>query len=161
MTSVLVAVVLVVTLIVPATLAAQAPKGAAPAAATPGQPPPPAPPPDYEYRPDNRRDPFLDLTNRGTDSRASEPRGQRPEGLAGITVDEVVVRGIVQSRGGFMAMIGAPSGRTYTVRAGDRLMDGSIRTITAQSVVLMQEINDPLSLAKQREVRKRLRPEVK
>jgi Tfp pilus assembly protein PilP len=159
MTSVLVAVVLVATLVVPAAFGAQAPTSAAPAA--PGQPPPPSPPADYEYRPDSRRDPFLSLTNRGTDSRASGQRGQRPDGLGGIAVDEVVVRGIVQSRGGFMAMIGAPSGRTYTVRAGDRLMDGSIRTITAQAVVLMQEVNDPLSLEKQREVRKPLRPEVK
>ena len=58
-------------------------------------------------------------------------------------------------------MIAAPSGRTYSIRPGDRLMDGSVRTITAQSVVLMQEVNDPLSLEKQREVRKYLRGEVK
>lgn len=58
-------------------------------------------------------------------------------------------------------MIGLPSGRSYTVRPGDRLMDGTVRTITAQAVVLMQEVNDPLSLEKQREVRKFLRGEVK
>jgi hypothetical protein len=72
-------------------------------------------------------------------------------------VDEVVVKGIVQSRGGWMAMIGSTSGKTYSIRPGDRLMDGNVRTITPQAVVLMQQVNDPLSLEKQREVRKYLR----
>ena len=40
-------------------------------------------------------------------------------------------------------------------------MDGTVHTITPESVVLMQEVNDPLSLQKQREVRKPLRGEAK
>ena len=68
------------------------------------------------------------------------------KGIDGILVEEVVVKGIVQTRGAWVAMIAAPSGRTYSVRPGDRLMDGNVRTITAQSVVLLQEVNDPLSL---------------
>jgi hypothetical protein len=43
------------------------------------------------------------------------------------------------------------------VRAGDKLADGVIRTVTATMVVISQEVNDPLSLEKQREVRKFLR----
>jgi hypothetical protein len=58
-------------------------------------------------------------------------------------------------------MLGAPTGRTYTVRAGDKLMDGSVRSIDGTSVTLMKEVFDPLSLEKQREVRKYLRGEVK
>ena len=88
-------------------------------------------------------------------------KGARPEGIAGVMVDEVALRGIVQSQGAFVAMISAPNGRTYTVRQGDRLMDGAVRAINGQSVVMMQEVNDPLSLQKQREVRKQLRGEVK
>jgi hypothetical protein len=61
----------------------------------------------------------------------------------------------------WVAMIATPSGRAHTIRPGDRLMDGTVRTITGQAVVLMQEVNDPLSLEKQREVRKYLRGEVK
>lgn len=135
---------------------------AAPSAATgPQQPPPPAPAADYAYNPDNRRDPFVSLVNRGSDGRVTGQTGTRPEGVGGIGVEEVVVRGIVQSRGGWIAMIASPAGRTYTIRAGDRLLDGSVRTINGQAVVLMQEVNDPLSLEKQREVRKFLRAEVK
>ena len=38
-----------------------------------------------------------------------------------------------------------------------RLLDGVIRSVTPQGIVIMQEVNDPLSLVKQREVRKGLR----
>ncbi len=132
-----------------------------PASGVPSQEAPPTPPPSYEYEPGNRRDPFLSLVNRGSDSRPAAARGARPEGLPGILVEEVVVRGILRTKDGWIAMIGLPSGRTHTVRPGDRLMDGTVRTINAQAVVLMQEVNDPLSLEKQREVRKFLRGEVK
>jgi Tfp pilus assembly protein PilP len=120
----------------------------------------PAPAADYEYRPDGRRDPFVSLVNRGTEAR-STPAGARPEGVAGIAVNELVVRGILQSRGGWIAMVATPSGRSYTVRPGDRLFDGTVRAINAQTVILMQDVTDPLSLEKQREVRKPLRGEVK
>ena len=132
-------------------------RGKAPATLPPPpQDPPPSPPPNYEYEAANRRDPFVSLINRGTDV-GPNMRGTRPEGLAGVLVDEVVVRGILQTRDGWIAMIGSPTGRTYSVRPGDRLMDGSVRAITNEAVILMQEVNDPLSLEKQREVRKFLR----
>jgi Tfp pilus assembly protein PilP len=154
----------VVVLLTPSPLFAQAgaKKAAAePATIGPPQPPPPTPPTDYAYAPDSRRDPFVSLFNRGTDARGATAKSTRPEGLAGITVEEVAVRGLLQTRGSWVAMIVSPTGRTYTLRPGDRLMDGSVRTITGQTVVLMQEVNDPLSLEKHREVRKFLRGEVK
>jgi type IV pilus assembly protein PilP len=137
----------------------------APAPTAPAPPPAdagPTPPPNYSYNPEGRRDPFISLMNRGTDARSGVDRGAaRPEGLAGLLVDEVVVRGIVQTPRGYVAMVAAPTGRTYSVRAGDRLMDGSVRAVTAEAVILLQDVNDPLSLEKQREVRKYLRGEVK
>jgi Tfp pilus assembly protein PilP len=120
----------------------------------------PTPPPNYSYASDGRRDPFVSLVSRG-DSRGTPAPKARPDGVEGILVDEVVVRGIVQSRGGWVAMIAAPNGRSYSIRPGDRLMDGNVHAITGQAVVLMKEVNDPLSLEKQREVRKYLRGEVK
>lgn len=144
--------------------------GAQPPAPAPAQPPappaspegPPVPPPNYTYSPDSRRDPFVSLFNRGTtDPRQGAAGAARPEGIAGLTVEEIAVRGIVFSRGAWVAMVGAPNGRTYSIRAGDKLMDGSVRAINATTVILMQEVNDPLSLEKQREVRKYLRGEVK
>jgi Tfp pilus assembly protein PilP len=121
----------------------------------------PTPPSNYAYSPEGRRDPFLSLVNRGFDSRVADSARTRPDGIAGILVDEVVVRGILQSQGNWVAMIGSPSGRTYSIRSGDRLMDGNVKSITPQALVLMKQVNDPLSLEKQREVRKYLRGEVK
>ncbi len=123
---------------------------------------PPTPPPNFSYSPASRRDPFVDLINRGeSESGSGGAPALRPEGVGGVLVDEVVGRGVLHGQGGWVAMVGAPTGRTYTVRAGDRLMDGTIRSIDATSVTLMKQVNDPLSLEKQREVRKYLRGEVK
>ena len=54
-------------------------------------------------------------------------------------------------------MVQAPNNRTYTVRDGDTLMDGQIQSVTAEGLVILQDVNDPLSLVKQREVYRRLR----
>ena len=59
--------------------------------------------------------------------------------------------------GADVALVAGPDGKTYTAHANDRLLDGLIRTVTPQGLVIMQEVNDPLSLVKQREVRKGLR----
>jgi Tfp pilus assembly protein PilP len=153
---------------------AQPPKGAqpapptpAPAPGTPGQAAPaakkpdlPAPPPNFEYAPQGRRDPFLSLVDRGEDKKSNSdanPSAVRADGVPGITTGELVVRGIMQTRGSWVAMVSGANKKVYTVRAGDKLADGVIRSINASSVVILQEVNDPLSLEKQREVRKLLR----
>jgi Tfp pilus assembly protein PilP len=115
----------------------------------------PVPPPNFEYSPEGRRDPFLSLAERGSD--AVNPNIKRGEGAAGMTTSEMTVRGIVQTRGRWVAMVSGPDGKVYTVREGDKLADGVIRAVTATAVVILQEVNDPLSLEKQREVRKFLR----
>ena len=133
--------------------------GAAPppvAPVVPTGPPPPAPPPNYQYEPEGRRDPFMSLFNRGNDARGQQTT-KRAEGVAGLMTGELVVRGIIQTRGTWVAMVAGPDGKVYSVRAGDRIGDGVIRNVTAQAVVILQEVNDPLSLEKQREVRKLLR----
>src|SRR5262249_4418504 len=106
------------------------------------------------YRPEGRRDPFQSLTSNGTVAAATSRKG---EGAAGIAVSDVSVRGVMQSRGTLIAMIMGPDNKTYIVHPGDKLLDGRIRPITPQGLVVVQEVNDPLSLVKQREVRKLLR----
>lgn len=137
---------------------AKAKKGAEPppAKVVPTGPPPPAPPPNYQYEPEGRRDPFASLFNRGTDAKGTQTI-RRAEGVPGLMTNEIVVRGIIQTRGAFVAMVAGPDGKVYSVRAGDRIGDGVIRNVTAQAVVILQNVNDPLSLEKQREVRKLLR----
>ena len=40
---------------------------------------------------------------------------------------------------------------------GEKLLDGSIKSISPQGLIIVQDISDPLSLVKQREIRKSLR----
>jgi type IV pilus assembly protein PilP len=133
----------------------------APAEADQGRPdtvPAPLPPPDnYTYDPAGRRDPFLNLLNTGAEPRSASG----PEGAASLMVAEVSVRGILESRGAHIAMIKGPDNKTYLVHPGDRLLDGTIKSITPQGLVILQQVNDPLSLVKEREVRKMLREDGK
>jgi len=143
----------------PAATAAQG--GPPPPPAAPVQQPaipaptPAAPPENYTYQPEGRRDPFLNIL--GTGVQQAVTGLQRPNGPAGITVDELSVRGIMQSRGRLIATILGPDNKSYVVHAGDKLLDGVIKAVTTQGLVIVQEVNDPLSLVKQREVIKRLR----
>ena len=139
-------------------------KGDAKAAAAEQQPPAkkvdlPVPPPNFEYAAQGRRDPFISLVNRGKDQSTQNgaATAKRADGVPGMLTGELTVRGILQTRGAWVAMVSGPDGKVYTIRAGDRLADGVIRQVNATSVVILQEVNDPLSLEKQREVRKFLR----
>jgi len=128
-----------------------------PAPAPKPAPPPPqsaAAPEAYTYKPDGRRDPFLSLTNVGADTKATSKRN---EGPAGMVVAEIAVKGIMQSKGTYIAMIQGPDKKTYIVHPGDKLLDGTIKTISSTELVVTQEVNDPLSLVKTREIHKPLR----
>jgi Tfp pilus assembly protein PilP len=119
------------------------------------QPPPPTPEPGYAYNPAGRRDPFVSLAGRGDGTGAGMPR---PAGVAGLMIGEVNVKGVLRDRDGFLALLQAPDNKTYTVRVGDKLFDGTVKSINQERVVFSQNVNDPLSLVKQREVPKPVRP---
>lgn len=141
--------------IVSAQAPGSAPQKPQPPPAQPGQTPAAPPPPEtYTYRPEGRRDPFVSLLNRGTEPR---PAGKAAEGIANLTVGEIVLKGVLKSRGTYLAIVQGPNMRTYIVRAKERLVDGVVKEITADSLVIVQDVNDPLSVTKQREVRKTLR----
>lgn len=139
-------------------LSAQAPAPPTPpAGAVAVTPAAPAPPANYAYTAAGRRDPFVALVA-STGVRPGTPTRSAPaDDLAGLTVEELVVRGTLQSRGAWIAMVSGASGKVFTARAGDKLADGTIRAITAESVTLLEQVNDPLSTVRQREVRKFLR----
>lgn len=126
----------------------------------PAQPPTATAPPAVEvpatwsYDPEGRRDPFESLLGRGVDPRS---QANRPGGLAGLLIADVTVRGIVREQTGYMATIRSADGKTYIVRPGDKLFDGSVKSIQPDRVVFSQDVNDPLSLVKQREVPKPVR----
>ena len=117
--------------------------------------PAPDPTPPYSYNPEGRRDPFVSLLSRGSDPGSAS---NRPAGLAGMLIAEVAVKGIIRDRTGFIAMVQGTAPKTFTIRPGDKLMDGTVKAITVDSVVFSEDVNDPLSMVKQKEVRKMVRP---
>jgi Tfp pilus assembly protein PilP len=82
---------------------------------------------------------------------------KKGEGPAGMLVAEISVRGIMQSKGAYVAVVEGSDKKTYIVHAGDHFADGTIKTVMPTGLVIVQDVNDPLSLVKQREVRKLLR----
>jgi hypothetical protein len=79
------------------------------------------------------------------------------DGAEGLALAEVAVRGVLQSRGALVAIVEGPDGKTHLVRARDRLRDGVIKAVIPDGLVVIQDVVDPLSVVKQREVRRLLR----
>jgi Tfp pilus assembly protein PilP len=141
-------------------LRSQAPAAPKPATVvtTPEKPVPALDPQGYDYKPEGRRDPFISLVRRSSEGLGASVARVRPTGVGGVSVEELAMRGVIKGRNGWSAMIRGADNRTYTVKPGDELYDGTVTTVTADSIVMLQIVNDPLTGAKKREVRKLLRP---
>jgi Tfp pilus assembly protein PilP len=137
-------------------VSAQTPSGSRPAAPAAPAVTPALPAAGFTYDPQGRRDPFVSLLQRGTDEESAAPTVRAP-GLAGLGASEVTLKGTLATRGGYVAILQGLDTKTYIVRPGEKLSDGTVRTITPDAVVILQRVKDPLSLDTQREVRKTLR----
>jgi Tfp pilus assembly protein PilP len=138
---------------------AQAPPATAPplaAAPETKAEPPTLEPRGFTYSPEGRRDPFVSLLQRGSDADRSAPAARAP-GLSGLGAAEVTLKGTLASQGGYVAIMKGVDAKTYIVRAGEKLSDGTVRAITPDAVVILQQVSDPLAADTQREVRKTLR----
>ena len=108
----------------------------------------------YVYNPAGRRDPFVSLAKPvRTDETSTRPR--RP-GVEGFMLQEVSLKGVVKNIDGWIAVLEGPDRKGYFVRAGQRMHDGVITSVDAAGLTYRQEITDPLSPAKSREVRRLL-----
>jgi Tfp pilus assembly protein PilP len=106
----------------------------------------------YSYDPAGRRDPFRSLLVRPED----RARGERPPGIAGMSIDDIVVNGVWKVRSGYVAQVRATDNKSYLIRAGDLLYDGEVTRVGPNEVVFRQNINDPQSVKPFREVTKQL-----
>jgi hypothetical protein len=112
-------------------------------------------PGQYQYLPAGRRDPFVSLLVNVTGS--DRPKS-RPPGLAGFLIQELALKGIVKDAIGFIALLQAPDGKTYFPKVGQRFYDGVLVAMDAATLTFRQEVTDPLSPVKTREVKKSLYP---
>jgi hypothetical protein len=118
----------------------------------------------YTYNPQGRRDPFVSLVK---PVGPGGVKGPRPQGLPGFLIQEVALKGVVKTSGGglgpaasagYIAILQGTDGKSYFVNVGQRLFDGVIVGIDASSVSFRQEVTDPLSPVRTRDVRKTLYP---
>jgi hypothetical protein len=110
----------------------------------------------FSYDPGNRRDPFKSLL---AGPERTEIRGPRPEGIPGLLIDEIDLKGIWRTGKGFVAQVVATNQKkTYLLKEGDQLYDGDVVSINNGEVVFKQIVQDPTALKPFREVVKSLNP---
>jgi len=108
------------------------------------------------YDPGSRRDPFRSLLAAAP---RPELRGPRPEGIAGLLIDEIDLKGIFKTSKGFVAQVQAQNEKkSFLLRPGDQVYDGDVLSIDSNEVVFRQIVNDPTVIKPFREVVKKLRP---
>lgn len=110
------------------------------------------------YDPGTRRDPFRSLLQRRK-APIGEVEEERPEGPAGLLIDEIEIEGIFILPEGPVVQIQSASEETsFLLRPGDQLWDGDVVSITLDEVTFKQSVNDPSSLKPYRDIVKRLKP---
>ena len=111
----------------------------------------------YSYDPAGRRDPFISLLQR---TLLKEAPQQRPEGVPGLLIDEIEVKGIFQLQGRTFAQVqSSDKDKSYLIQEGDQLYDGEVVSIAPGEVTFKQVVNDPSVIKPFREVVKKLNPE--
>lgn len=113
----------------------------------------------YNYDPGTRRDPFKSLLKTQTDRKVPRPE-ERPDGIAGLLIDELQIQGIfILDSGPVAQVISSASETSFLIRQGDQLWDGDVLRINLEEIVFKQTVNDPTALKPFREVVKKLSPE--
>ena len=81
----------------------------------------------------------------------------RPDGVAGLLIDEIALTGIFRTSRGWVAQVSAPgTSRSYLLKEGDQLYDGDVVAINKNEVVFKQVVADPTASKPFREVVKSL-----
>jgi len=118
--------------------------------ATPGEAAAPGGPSESELKA-ARRDPFESLIGRQNKSTQVLPPGK-----AGLQVSTLRVDGIVRAPNGMIAVVSNPQARTYFLREGDHLYDGSVEKISMDGVSFHEEGKDAFGKPVERQVNKRI-----
>jgi hypothetical protein len=100
-----------------------------------------------------RRDPFESLISHGQGGKAAP---NLPQGKAGLQVSTLRLDGIVRAPNGMIAVVSNPQARTYFLREGDHLYDGSVEKITMDGVSFHEEGKDAFGKPVERQVNKRI-----
>jgi Tfp pilus assembly protein PilP len=73
-----------------------------------------------------------------------------------LVVDQIVLKGIVKSPAGFIAVVENPAKRAYFMRENDPVFNGKITRITGDTVVFQEQVMDKVGKQSVREVVKKV-----
>ena len=99
-----------------------------------------------------RRDPFESLLGR----QLNKAPANLPPGKLGLQVSTLRLDGIVRAPNGMIAVVSNPQARTYFLREGDRLYDGSVEKISMDGVSFHEEGKDAFGKPVEHQVNKRI-----
>ncbi len=118
-------------------------------------PPPidPTPAPSFTYDPLGRRDPFRDLLA------GRDVKEKAVGGLAGMSIDDLNLVGIVSYKGRFTAIVSGPQGFPYYLKAGDKFADGFVLSIGESQAVFRKVSERGLPLMRPKDIVKEINPE--
>lgn len=106
-----------------------------------------------------KRDPFVSPIRTGGEAGAEPCVGG---GKRCLQIDQVILRGVVKSPEGYIALVAVPtpgtSERAYFLRPNDTVFNGYVLRITGNSIVFKQNVIDKLGRTGEREVVKSLTP---
>jgi Tfp pilus assembly protein PilP len=103
-----------------------------------------------------RRDPFETLLSKA--SAGNSQAENLPPGKAGLVVGSLRINGIINGKGGMIAIVTNPQQRVYFLREGDKLYDGSVQKITLEAISFNEIGKDAFGKPLERQVTKRLYP---
>lgn len=113
------------------------------------------------YDDGGRRDPFVSVIRpKAAPLAGSVPRAKPAAGLAGVSIADIQVKGLIKSGATLIALLQAPDGRTYMAKRQDRLQDGVVSRIDSDAVVFTERVADAAGIIRARDVRKPLRAAV-
>lgn len=106
------------------------------------------------YDPAGRRDPFRDLLM-GKDTKEKNWLAGIPQ----ISIDDIVLTGIVKGKGRFTAIISGPEGFPYFIQDGDKFADGFVLSVKESQVIFRKTKEKGIPLFRPKDITKEIYPE--
>ncbi len=73
-----------------------------------------------------------------------------------LVVDQIVLKGIVKSQSGYIAVVENPAKRAYFMRENDPVFNGYVVKITPDSIVFRENVMDRLGRQSTRDITRRV-----
>jgi Tfp pilus assembly protein PilP len=117
------------------------------------KPEPPALKPDAKISARNKRDPFLSpIVNVAANPQCAGG------GKKCLFVDQIVLRGVVRSPDGMIAVVENSAAKAYFLHENDPVFNGYVMKITGDSIVFRETVTDRIGRKSKRDVVKRVSP---